>query len=85
MNYKEAAETLSAALAIANARCRELEAENAHLRATNDKLLTLLEGATEQVRGMATGKTSTGGVFLRPSHTQPRAHRGKAVILTLHR
>ncbi|MBQ7423226.1 MAG: hypothetical protein IJ553_05255 [Alloprevotella sp.] len=50
MNNKEALETISQALAIANAKCRELQAAKEQLQATNDRLLAALETANRTIQ-----------------------------------
>jgi len=83
--YNEALETLSGALAIANAQVKHLQEENAQLKADRDRLLALVESQAKAVRGLATGKTDTGGVFLQPSH-QPNAGRTtshRAIVINL--
>ncbi len=67
-SYDKVLETLSGALAIANAKVRHLQEENAHLRAELDRLLTLVENQSKAVRGLAIGKTDTGGFFLQPNN-----------------
>lgn len=83
--YNEALETLSGALAIANAQVRHLQEENAQLKADRDRLLALVESQAKAVRGLATGRTDTGSVFLQPRHkpTTGRGNSRRAAVINL--
>ncbi len=79
MEYKEALETISGALAIANAECRSLREANRQLKAENDRLLSALEAANIAIRELSTRQGSR--PFINYQHREPANTAAKVISL----